>query len=315
MVNSHPCTMLSFIFDLLLVLVFGVLNTNSDSIACYQLSMEPDRYTNDLSWYMYQNFKNGSQALLDSGGGDLSSPIWKSDCVYADSDECFSFTVVDSYGDGFCCNLANGIGYVNITYGNMTQRIYGRIYSDQYVENGVGNIPANETYIFENGEWVQYCRFGDPSPAQGCGISSPSIDIVFVFDTSFSMSEDVWRETLFARYILSDNVPIDTRAAAVTYGTDVERIFNLTQNSESLREELDDIETLRGQQMTSYVVESIVIVFCFIFLFCSPSYFLYLLLLLLLEVSCLWITRSTKTKNQQRKKEKKTKKNNLRNIF
>ena len=81
--------------------------------------------------------------------------------------------------------------------------------------------------FFENGELVQYCRFGDSSHAQGCGLNSPSIDIVFVFDTSFRWVKTYGMKLYFGKYVLSDNVPIDAHAAAITYGTDVERVFNL----------------------------------------------------------------------------------------
>ena len=238
---------MKFVLLLLLSSTFW-LSLSSDE-RCYQLSIEPDVFPNDISWTVYQQLPGGVLIELESGDGDSNK--FKSDCYNASSSECFAFTVSDSYGDGFCCHPSFGSGYTNITYNSQLQQIEGRVYSDEYNNGGYGPYQANETYLFEDGEWVEYCRYGASHATQGCDLDL-SIDIVFVFDTSFDLSNDFWREKLFARYILSDNVPDDTRVGSITFATTYTINFNLTQNSEDLRKMIDD-ETAQefGQQYTS----------------------------------------------------------------
>lgn len=64
-----------------------------------------DKYGNELTWKIRDRYNN---PLLSGGpyqvinGGDT---IYDSFCLY---DECFTFTLYDSFGDGYCCTYGNG---------------------------------------------------------------------------------------------------------------------------------------------------------------------------------------------------------------
>ena len=241
--------------------------------------MKPDLFMNDLSWYLYQSWQNGTDKMLAYGGGDRGSPLWSAvDCVYMDDNDdinvtrCLIVNVIDNYGDGFCC--ANGNGYINVSnsyyisnndsnvisdtnYNNKEYQIPGYVYSTQFMENGVGDVSANASYVFEDGEWIEYCKWGNGFNAEhGCNLNDTyglSIDIVFVFDSSFAMINDFWIEKIFAKYILTDNVPSDTRVAVITYANSAQINLNLTLNSYQVRRQIDQIRQIYGSQLTSLV--------------------------------------------------------------
>ena len=201
------------------------------------MSIEPDSYPNDISLETYEQ-SNVSSTLRESGSGN--SYDFKSTCIIPTADDsCFAFNIYDSLGDCFCCHEVLGSGHMNISYDGEIQRLDGRVYSSGYESNGEEGIPANETYLFENGEFVECCRYDASYATRWCGLDS-AIDIMFTFDTSFSMDSTVWRQQLFA--VLSD-----TRV-----GYEYEINFALTDNLVATRFLIDtNTATPNGQQFRS----------------------------------------------------------------
>ena len=79
---------------------FDIPNTY-DSTTQVHLELIPDDYGSETTW----EFRDSSNALLYSGGpyidGDNTAVTESFD---VDADECYSFTILDSFGDGLCCD-------------------------------------------------------------------------------------------------------------------------------------------------------------------------------------------------------------------
>lgn len=57
----------------------------------------PDNYPSETSW----NLKDQTGAIVLSG-------IINSDSICVPNNSCYTFTIIDSYGDGICCAFGNG---------------------------------------------------------------------------------------------------------------------------------------------------------------------------------------------------------------
>lgn len=88
---------------LLLVLGFYVSLTKMYSQACLlgqnqlKIVIIPDNYPSETSW----NLKDQTGAIVLSG-------IINSDSICVPNNSCYTFTIIDSYGDGICCAFGNG---------------------------------------------------------------------------------------------------------------------------------------------------------------------------------------------------------------
>lgn len=92
----------------------SVLTNNvdtSDSFAAYydtttiEFQLIPDDYGSETTW----EFKDSNNTVLYSGGpytDDNSTPI--NDSFTVTLGECYTFTILDSWGDGICCAYGNG---------------------------------------------------------------------------------------------------------------------------------------------------------------------------------------------------------------
>lgn len=75
------------------------------------LTLQRDIYGSETSWVL----KNGAGTTLYSGGSysnTSSLPAVLTQVFTVQTGECYTFTISDSYGDGFCCTYGNG--YYNL---------------------------------------------------------------------------------------------------------------------------------------------------------------------------------------------------------
>ncbi|MBK9734072.1 MAG: hypothetical protein IPO92_03505 [Saprospiraceae bacterium] len=77
------------------------------------LNLNLDNYPSETTW----NVKNGAGAILYSGG-PYSTPNTLISIPLCLPTACFTFTILDQYGDGICC--VYGSGYYNIKQGTNT---------------------------------------------------------------------------------------------------------------------------------------------------------------------------------------------------
>lgn len=66
------------------------------------LSLTTDQYGSETSW----NIKNSDSTIVASGEGYSNSTTYTKDICLDDGS--YQFTILDSYGDGICCNSGNG---------------------------------------------------------------------------------------------------------------------------------------------------------------------------------------------------------------
>src|SRR5690606_8992806 len=82
----------------------NIINASSSGCSDVTLSLTLDNYPEETSW----TIKNQSGTTVASGGTYNGSPgatISEIKCLPAG---CYSFTIIDSYGDGMCCTYGNG---------------------------------------------------------------------------------------------------------------------------------------------------------------------------------------------------------------
>ena len=94
------------------------------------VAITTDQYGSETTW----DIKASSGLSVASGGpwSDLSASgttVQPSVNVTLSQDECYTFTIYDSYGDGICCSYGNG-GY-SVTDGNGTILASGGTFTDE----------------------------------------------------------------------------------------------------------------------------------------------------------------------------------------
>lgn len=98
------------------------------------LSMTFDNYPEETSW----RITNSAGTTVASGGTYGSSPdgstLTESICL---ADGCYTFTMLDSYGDGMCCNYGNGS--YTLSNGGTTLASGGQFTNTDATEFCVGN--------------------------------------------------------------------------------------------------------------------------------------------------------------------------------
>ena len=95
-----------------------------------QLTIEigMDNYPDDLSW----SLTNSTGDIIIEGIGEDYEAYEEFEIItYLDLNDCYTFTILDSYGDGLCCNLGNG--YFNIL-SNEDTLISGVNFNSYYKE-------------------------------------------------------------------------------------------------------------------------------------------------------------------------------------
>lgn len=74
------------------------------------VNITTDRYASETSW----NIKNSSGAIVAQGGGNWTDLAATGQTVQApvlvtlNPSQCYTFEILDAYGDGICCNYGNG---------------------------------------------------------------------------------------------------------------------------------------------------------------------------------------------------------------
>lgn len=87
-------------------------------------TLQRDKYASETTW----NLKNSAGAVVYSGGPyqDASTlPAVITQTFVVNADECYTFTINDSYGDGICCSSQGGSGYYNLKTSSGTVMVSG----------------------------------------------------------------------------------------------------------------------------------------------------------------------------------------------
>lgn len=150
----------------------GISTTNTE----FTLQMKMDNYPSDLIW----SLTNSSEDLLIEGiGANYEAYEEVEFSTILDSNDCYTFTIIDAYDDGMCC--AFGDGYFNLFSGEDTL-ITGINFESKYTQAFyVGNeIGIEETY-FENKRITNKLYFN----LVGQEISHPSQIGVYIKKTIF----------------------------------------------------------------------------------------------------------------------------------
>jgi len=112
----------------------------SQSERLYSLALMTDSYGSETSW----DIKDADGGPVASGGNypDGASTLYEySECLDA---KCYTFTVRDSYGDGFCCGF--GSGYYNLKWNSVLVASGGTFQSSESEEFGdCTNEPITES--------------------------------------------------------------------------------------------------------------------------------------------------------------------------
>ena len=119
--------------------------------------LQQDLYGSETSW----SLKNGSGAIVYSGGlytdaaGTTLPPLLTFNWTLA-SNQCYTFTLNDSFGDGICCLDGNGYYDIKSTNGGTIIKSGGAFDSSEvtlFTTNTLGNKEfksSNEIYLYPN---------------------------------------------------------------------------------------------------------------------------------------------------------------------
>lgn len=116
------------------------------------LTLQLDNYPSETSW----NLTDENGAIVYSGGpysnaGELIVETW---CLPADG--CYTFEILDSYGDGICCGAFSGNGNYNVAYASGVQAIssngqFGGAESNDFCAVFTCALTASYTVLNETG--------------------------------------------------------------------------------------------------------------------------------------------------------------------
>lgn len=84
-------------------LIVGV-NLNQFESSVITLDITFDNYPSETSW----SVQNSAGEVVYSGSGYSNANSSISETLSLDENECYTFTINDSYGDGICCSFGNG---------------------------------------------------------------------------------------------------------------------------------------------------------------------------------------------------------------
>ena len=111
----------------------GVYNTTQVA-----LTLQRDNYGSETSWTL----KNSAGTTVYSGGpytDTASLPALVTQTFTVQTGQCYTFTIADSYGDGFCCTYGNG--YYNLKTNDNAVIVSGGSFGAEEITN-LGSIPT-----------------------------------------------------------------------------------------------------------------------------------------------------------------------------
>ena len=135
--------------------VFNFNQSSSYETATITLDLLTDNYGSETTW----NFADSSGNIIAQGGGYSNNNTSSSEIEIPSADECYTFTINDSYGDGICCQYGTGSYSITDDSGNV-------------IVSG-GEFSSTESTTFRVGESLGLNSFMDenlkifPNPSNG----------------------------------------------------------------------------------------------------------------------------------------------------
>ena len=127
----------------------------------YTFTLQQDKWGSETKW----NLKDGAGTTLYTGGpytNEVTLPAIITQTWTLASNQCYTFTINDSEGDGICCGTENGDGYFNIKSADRTIEILSgaEFDSGKYKSFTTNTLGINE---FETSEAIYLY----PNPTKG----------------------------------------------------------------------------------------------------------------------------------------------------
>ena len=135
--------------------VFYFDQSTSYETSLVTLDLVTDNYASETTW----EFTDSSGNIVAQGGGYSNNNTSSSEIEIPSADECYTFTINDSYGDGICCQYGTGSYSISDDSGNV-------IFSG-------GEFGSTESTTFRVGESLSLNSFMDenlkifPNPSNG----------------------------------------------------------------------------------------------------------------------------------------------------
>ena len=135
--------------------VFNFNQSSSYDTAIVTLNLVTDNYASETSWQL----TDSSGYIIAQNGSLSNASTYSTEIEIPTSDECYTFTINDSYGDGICCGY--GVGSYSITDDSGNTIISG------------GEFSSVDTSTFRVGETLGINSFTDnnlkifPNPSNG----------------------------------------------------------------------------------------------------------------------------------------------------
>jgi len=76
------------------------------------ITINTDDYPTETSWFLMNQYGGGWTNVTITSSFDNTTLVWT---ICVPDTNCYTFTMLDAYGDGICC--AWGSGSYNVTYG------------------------------------------------------------------------------------------------------------------------------------------------------------------------------------------------------
>ena len=131
--------------------VFYFNQSNSYDTSIVTLNLVTDNYASETSWELTDSFGN----IIALNGSLSNASNYTTEIEIPTSDECYTFTINDTYGDGICC--AYGVGSYSITDDSGNTIISGGEFSSVDTSTfrvgetlGINSIFENNLNIFPN---------------------------------------------------------------------------------------------------------------------------------------------------------------------
>ena len=144
--------------------VFNFNQSSSYDTAIVTLNLVTDNYASETSWQL----TDSSGYIVAQNGSLSNASTYSTEIEIPASDECYTFTINDTYGDGICC--AYGTGSYSITDDSGNTIISG------------GEFSSIDTSTFRVGESLGINSFTDnnlkifPNPSNGIFTIKTSLD-------------------------------------------------------------------------------------------------------------------------------------------
>ena len=135
--------------------VFNFNQSSSYDTAIVTLNLVTDNYASETSWQL----TDSSGYVIAQNGSLSNASTYSTEIEIPTSDECYTFTINDTYGDGICCGY--GVGSYSITDDSGNTIISG------------GEFSSVDTSTFRVGETLGINSFTDnklkifPNPSNG----------------------------------------------------------------------------------------------------------------------------------------------------